>query len=124
MLRKLLVPLVAGATVLLPAAGASAQPATATKKAQVVKVTAGSPTEFRFKLSKKTVHKGVVLFKVTNKGMLPHDFKIAGKRTPLLQHGKSKTLRIVFKKVKKYAYLCTVSGHAAAGMKGTVKVVK
>lgn len=122
MLRTFLVPLTAAALVLLPATEASATPATT--KAQVVKVTAGSPSEFKFKLSKKAVKRGVVLFKITNNGMLPHDFKIAGKRTPLLQHGKSKTLRVVFKKAKKYAYLCTVSGHAAAGMKGVLRVTK
>jgi uncharacterized cupredoxin-like copper-binding protein len=122
MLGKLLVSLVAAAVIALPATDAQAQPTKT--RAQVVKVTAGSPSEFRFALSKKTVRRGVVLFKITNKGMLPHDFKIAGKRTPLLQHGKTKTLRIVFKKVKRYPYLCTVSGHAAAGMKGVLRVKK
>jgi uncharacterized cupredoxin-like copper-binding protein len=91
-------------------------------KATKVTVTAGSPTEFHFKLSKLTVPKGVVTFVVKNNGQLPHDFKIAGKRTKLLQHGKSQTLKITFKKAGKYPYLCTVSGHAAAGMKGTLKV--
>jgi uncharacterized cupredoxin-like copper-binding protein len=122
MLRKILVPLVALTVIALPATDAQAQPTKT--RAQVVKVTAGSPSEFRFTLSKKTVKPGVVLFKITNKGQLPHDFKIAGKRTPLLQHGKTKTLRVVFKKVKKYPYLCTVSGHAAAGMKGVLRVKK
>ena len=125
MLRKFLVPLSAAALVALPATEASAtSTAPAKARAQVVKVVAGSPSEFRFTLSKKTVKPGVVLFKITNKGQLPHDFKIAGKRTPLLQHGKTKTLRVVFKKVKKYPYLCTVSGHAAAGMKGVLRVKK
>jgi uncharacterized cupredoxin-like copper-binding protein len=122
MLRKILVPLVALTVIALPATDAQAQPTKT--RAQVVKVTAGSPSEFRFALSRKTVKPGVVLFKITNKGQLPHDFKIAGKRTPLLQHGKTKTLRVVFKKVKTYPYLCTVSGHAAAGMKGVLRVKK
>ncbi len=51
-----------------------------------------------------------------------HDFKIAGKKTPLIKPGKSATLKVTLKKHKKYAYLCTVPGHAAAGMKGTFTV--
>lgn len=117
---KIILPLLAALALALPAADASAQ--TTRTAATTVKVTAGSPTEFRFKLSKTVVHKGVVLFRVTNNGQLPHDFKIAGKRTPLLQHGKTKTLRIVFKRAGRYHYLCTVSGHAAAGMKGVLRV--
>jgi uncharacterized cupredoxin-like copper-binding protein len=88
-------------------------------RATTVTVTAGSPTEFKFKLSTASVKAGAVTFKVTNKGTLPHDFKIAGKTTPLLQSGKSATLKVTIKKGKN-AYMCTVSGHAAAGMKGTV----
>ena len=123
MLRKFALPVLAAGAVALPAAGATAAPTHATTtKVTTVKVTAGSPSEFRFKLSTKTVKKGVVLFKVTNNGSLPHDFKIAGKKTPLLQHGKSRTLRVVFKKAGSYKYLCTVSGHAAAGMRGVVRV--
>ena len=117
MLRTLATAVVVAA--LLPA-GASAQaakPATTT-----VKVTAGSPTEFRFKLSKTVVRRGVVVLRVTNSGALPHDFKIAGKRTPLLQPGKSRTLRVVFAKRGRYAYRCTVPGHAAAGMRGSIRV--
>ena len=45
-----------------------------------ISIAAGSPAEFRFKLSKVTARRGVVTFVVKNKGHLPHDFKIAGKR--------------------------------------------
>ena len=88
-----------------------------------VTVTAAKPSEFKFTLSKKTVKKGIVVFKVVNKGMIAHDFKIAGKKTKSLAKGKTQTLRITFKKAGKYAYLCTLPGHAPAGMKG-VFVVK
>ena len=50
-----------------------------TAQATVVKVTAGKPTEFSFKLSTKTVKAGAVTFKVTNGGAAPHDFKICAK---------------------------------------------
>lgn len=94
----------------------------ASDAATTVRISAGSPTEFRFKLSKLAVRTGVVTFVVTNKGHLPHDFKIAGKRTKLLKPGKSQTMKVTFKKKGSYRFLCTVSGHAAAGMKGTFRV--
>jgi uncharacterized cupredoxin-like copper-binding protein len=97
--------------------GQEAQTATTT-----VAVNAGKPSEFKFTLSKKTVKKGIVVFKVANKGMISHDFKIAGKKTKSLAKGKTQTLRITFKKAGKYAYLCTLPGHAPAGMKGVLVV--
>ena len=90
--------------------------------ATTVAVTAGKPAEFRFTLSKKTVARGATTFKVTNKGSLDHDFKIAGKKTATLKKGKSGTITVTFKKAGKYAFLCTVAGHAAGGMKGTLTV--
>jgi uncharacterized cupredoxin-like copper-binding protein len=77
--------------------------------------------EFKFSLTTKTVRHGKVTFRFTNKGRLKHDFKIAGKKTSLIKPGKSATLTVSLKKGK-YTYICTVPGHAAAGMKGTLKV--
>jgi uncharacterized cupredoxin-like copper-binding protein len=77
--------------------------------------------EFSFKLTRKSAPHGKVTFKVTNKGTLKHDFKIAGKKTPLLGKNQSKSITVTLKKGKKYTYICTVPGHAAAGMKGTFK---
>jgi uncharacterized cupredoxin-like copper-binding protein len=90
--------------------------------AATITVTAGKPAEFRFTLSKKTAPLGTVTFKVTVKGALPHDFKIAGHKTKLLSPGQSQTLKVTFKKKGSYPYLCTVTGHAAAGMKGIFKI--
>ena len=87
-----------------------------------VNVTQGKPAEFRFTLSKKTVPKGTVTFLVINKGALPHDFKISGHKTRLLSPGQAQTLKVTFLKAGKYPYLCTVTGHAAAGMKGILTV--
>jgi nitrite reductase (NO-forming) len=72
----------------------------------------------KFKLSKTSAPAGKVVFKVKNGGHISHDFKIAGKKTPMLAGGKSATLTVTLKKGK-FPYLCTVPGHAAAGMKGT-----
>ena len=99
-----------------------ALPANAHRNATVVKVTAGKPSEFRFTLSVKTVKHGTVTFAVTGAGALPHDFQINGKKTKLLSSGQSQNLTVTFAKAGKYPYLCTVTGHAAAGMKGTLTV--
>ena len=74
----------------------------------------------RFTLSRKSAPHGKVIFKVTNKGRIKHDFKIAGKKTKLLKHNQTVTLTVTLKKGK-FKYLCTVPGHAAAGMKGVFK---
>ena len=84
--------------------------------AAAVTVTA---TEFKFKLSKLTVTHGTVVFTVANKGKIPHDFKINGKKTSLIKPGKTAKLSVTFK-AGKFKYLCTVPGHAALGMKGTL----
>jgi uncharacterized cupredoxin-like copper-binding protein len=90
--------------------------------ATTVAVTAGKPSEFHFILSKKTIVKGVTTFKVTNKGTIDHNFKIAGKKTVSIKPGKATTLKVTFLKAGKFQYLCAVKGHAAAGMKGTLTV--
>ncbi len=89
--------------------------------AQQVTTVTVTMKEFKFTLSKKIVPHGTVVFKLVNKGALPHDFKIAGKKSKLIGKGKTGTLRVTLSKGSK-AYLCTVPGHSAAGMKGTVKV--
>jgi uncharacterized cupredoxin-like copper-binding protein len=106
----------------------------ATTRAKTITVTAGKPSEFRFQLPTKTFTHGTVTFKVRNSGSLPHDFKICasskggtanactGKTTKQFSRGASATLTYTFKTKGTYEYLCTVPGHAAAGMKGDLKV--
>jgi uncharacterized cupredoxin-like copper-binding protein len=108
--------------VVAPPAGAAT--ARDTKRTTTTRLTviAGKPSEFHFRLSKRTVHRGTVIFTVVNHGRLSHDFKIHGKKTKLLSPGKSTTLRVAFKKPGRYPYVCTVPGHAAAGMKGVLRV--
>jgi uncharacterized cupredoxin-like copper-binding protein len=108
-------------TVVASAALLWALPATATHQATTVTVTEGSPSEFHITVKPTSVAAGSVTFKVTNKGNLPHDFKIGGKKTKLLSPGSSASLTVTLKKGSA-AYLCTVSGHAAAGMKGNLTV--
>lgn len=79
-------------------------------------------TDFKFKLSRATVPRGVVTFRVINRGDTAHDFKIAGKKTPIYAPGKGGTLRITFRKPGRYPYICAVPGHTALGMKGVLRV--
>ena len=102
----------------------------------VITVTAGKPTELGFKLSKfSNIKPGKITFKVTDGGLGFHDFKICttpttslaknacvGKATVVLHPKKSATLTVTLTKIGKYEYLCTVTGHAAAGMKGLIGV--
>jgi len=98
-------------------AGATPQRTAATTP---VTVKAG---DFFFKLSKGSIAKpGAVVFTVVNGGHLAHDLKIAGKKTALIQPGKSARLKVVFSKAGRFKYLCTVPGHAANGMEGTFVV--
>jgi uncharacterized cupredoxin-like copper-binding protein len=110
----------------------------ASQKVTVVTVVAGKPGELAFKLSKtSSVPAGKVIFKVTNLGAAYHNFKLCtipvptalgtknacfGKGTPVLKHGKSATLTLVLTTAGKYEFLCSVVGHAAAGMKGLLGI--
>jgi uncharacterized cupredoxin-like copper-binding protein len=79
--------------------------------------------EFSFHLGRGGVPHGTrVVFHVINNGKLPHDFKINGKKTPLIQPKQETTMVVRFPKKGKFSYLCTVPGHAAAGMKGIFRV--
>jgi hypothetical protein len=82
-----------------PAAVAGDAPS-ATASAKTIKVAGG---EYFFRLSSKSAPKGRVTFRFTNKGSIKHDFKIAGKKSRLIEKGS-------------YKYVCAVQGHAAAGM--------
>ena len=110
-----------GALAQAGSAPASVKAPQTTALIKTVKVTS---KEFKFVLSAKSAKRGVVIFKLTNAGALQHDFKIKGRKTKLVSHGKSTTLRISFLRKGHYPYVCTVPGHAAAGMTATLTVTK
>jgi plastocyanin len=105
-----------------------------TLRASTIGVTVKKSNDFRFLLSKTVVAHGVVTFKFANQGSLSHNFKLcssnkggtlnacAGKGTPTISGGGRATLKLTLKKPGRYEYLCTVPGHAAAGMKGLITV--
>lgn len=100
------------AGVFLPSGGASTTAADATTRVTV------KMSEFKFVFSRRSVPTGTVIFTIVNKGKISHDFKIAGKKTRRLLPGKSQKLTVKFAKKGQYAFLCTLFGHAKAGMKG------
>jgi uncharacterized cupredoxin-like copper-binding protein len=80
-----------------------------------------SAKEFKFSLSRGSISHGRVTFTLKNNGRLKHDFKIAGHKTRLIKPGRSTSLTVSLRKGR-YTYICTVTGHAAAGMKGRLRV--
>jgi uncharacterized cupredoxin-like copper-binding protein len=126
-MRQMVIGLAAFATAAIATAGASAhrtQPARAehVQKAALLATVKVSAKEFKFTLSAKSAKRGIVVFKVTNIGALQHDFEISGRKTKLLSHGQSDTLRVTFLRKGNYPYKCTVPGHAAQGMKGVFTI--
>jgi uncharacterized cupredoxin-like copper-binding protein len=103
------------AGVFLPAGAAG------TKVVAPTKVTVKA-SEFKYVFSRRSVPTGTVIFTVVNKGKISHDFKINGKKTKSLLPGKTAKLTVKFTKKGQYAFLCTLLGHAKAGMKGKYAV--
>jgi uncharacterized cupredoxin-like copper-binding protein len=120
--------IVAAATAALALGGMSTaairQPAQAksTHSTALIEKVNVAASDFKFALNKKSAKPGVVTFKVTNVGAVPHDFKISGRKTKMLQHGESATLRVTFLRKGAYPYICTVPGHVALGMKGVFAI--
>jgi plastocyanin len=114
--RALILALVLSALVPAVPATAGTRSASTTTTVKVI------GKEFSFVLSRKSGPRGTFVFRFTNRGTVPHDFKIAGKKTPLVQAGGTATLRVKITKKGRYPYVCTVPGHAAAGMKGVFTV--
>jgi len=79
-------------------------------------------TEFRFNFSSQIVNTGTVALDVMNNGGIPHNLRIDGLQTPNIDPQASATLKVTFTKPGRYPYLCTIPGHAEAGMKGVLTV--
>jgi uncharacterized cupredoxin-like copper-binding protein len=69
----------------------------------------------------QTIPAGDIKFNVTNDGKIAHNFVISGHQTLVLAAGKSETLDVVLTPGS-YPYECSITGHAAAGMKGVLVV--
>jgi len=79
--------------------------------------------EFSFRLSKTSIPTPeTVTFSFHNVGTMAHDFAIGGKKTRLIGPGKTARVTVTFHRKGRFPYLCTVPGHAQAGMKGVFTV--
>ena len=125
-MRRTLIGVLALAALVSATVGAQAsrgpERSNAAQRPALLKRVTVAASEFKFVLSSKTAKRGVVVFKVTNVGKIQHDFQINGRKTKMLSHGQSDTLRVTFVRKGSYPYKCTVPGHAAAGMKGVFKI--
>jgi uncharacterized cupredoxin-like copper-binding protein len=110
----------AGNATAAPASAPAASNASAGSRSKTIEV---GMKEFAFLLSTNRALLGTVIFHLKNIGAVAHDFRIDGKTSPIVQPGKSASLTVTFTKKGSYPYLCTIPGHAQAGMKGVLHVV-
>lgn len=84
-------------------------------------------TEFAIGPANVTSTGGIVTFQVTNAGAIEHDFTIRDKagttvgQIPILAVSESKPLRVTLA-AGTYQMICTLPGHATAGMMGEITV--
>jgi nitrite reductase (NO-forming) len=89
---------------------------------RVTKTVDVSLSEFKISPATLSVASGThVIFKVTNQGTMKHDLALGSKATPMLAPGESATLD-VGTVTENGTAICTVPGHAAAGMKMAITV--
>lgn len=89
---------------------------------QAIKIKA---SEWKFQPAEVMLAAGVsVQLTEINDGTTQHDFSIEalGVSLPLLDPGKSQSVRFTPTKKGTFEFKCTVPGHAEAGMKGTITV--
>jgi plastocyanin len=97
----------------------------AVEKSGVLEIDADPTGQLKFLASSATAKAGKVTIKMLNKSSVMHDIAIQGNGVqqtgPLVSNGGTSTVSANLKPGT-YTFLCTVPGHAAAGMKGTLTV--
>ena len=116
------VPVAAGTGI---AATASAAPARAAG-AHVLTLAANTSGLLKYNKNSLTVAAGTVTIKFTNQSPIPHNVVLINSKNKVLGHTpvftggtKSFTVKLT---AGKYTYYCSVPGHRAGGMVGTLKV--
>jgi uncharacterized cupredoxin-like copper-binding protein len=122
---KLTRPLIVAVALAAALAGA-ALAGVVTHKGADVKTIKVTEKEFHITLSTRTGAVGPVRFVIKNTGKYTHGLAISGpgvklKKSALIKPGKSAALAVTLKSGT-YALWCPVPGHAAKGMKTSIKV--
>jgi uncharacterized cupredoxin-like copper-binding protein len=93
-----------------------------TKRVAYYKIIKGKRTKlYRLVAVQKPVKAGPIHFVIKNAGKLPHNFVIASQQTLVFASGQTGTLNVTLAKGK-YKFFCSITGHAALGMKGVLTV--
>ena len=84
--------------------------------------------EYRFGVYRQTVPAGAVRFNVHDYGEDAHNLMVLGPRgyrssvSPDVVPGQTLALRVMLRRPGRYTLICVKPGHAAKGMKATIRV--
>jgi mono/diheme cytochrome c family protein len=106
----------------LATAGQAQQKPLATAKNGVLDIPADPNGQLLYQYKNATAPAGGLTVNSQNKSQTPHDISIQGQATGKVVKGGGTSMIKVDLKPGKYTFLCTVPGHAQAGMKGTLTV--
>jgi plastocyanin len=129
MLRRRLLALVAAGATLGGVGAVTAQAATPAKSAKssgtTLKLSANA-TALKFDVTRLTAKPGRVTLVMSNPSSISHDIALKGNGLKpvvgkIVGKGRTSTITATLKKGS-YEFYCSVPGHEAAGMKGTLKV--
>lgn len=115
-----LVPVVIAVSIALLAGVAQAG-----SQATTLKIKADPSGALRYTTKSLAAKRGVVTIVMSNPAILPHNVAIKGKGVNVKGRivGKGQTSKVTAKlKPGTYVFYCSVPGHEAAGMKGTLRV--
>lgn len=109
----------------LAALALTALPAHGAVRKTVLKISTGTGVSMKFTVRVIEVKAGVVSIVMRNASILPHDVAIKGNgvhaKGRVVTKGRISTVTTRLKRGR-YVFYCTVPGHEAAGMKGTLIV--
>jgi plastocyanin len=109
----------------LAAAVQQVQQKPVTEKNGVVQIDADPTGQLKFTASSASATAGQVTMKMKNASSVPHDIGVKGNGVnqvgPIVSNGGTSTVSLSLKPGT-YTFFCSVDGHEAAGMKGTLVV--
>jgi mono/diheme cytochrome c family protein len=106
----------------LAGAGQAQQKPLATAKGGTLDIPADPTGQLLYQYKNAAAPAGQLTINSLNKSQTPHDISVQGQATGKVVKGGGTSTISVNLKPGKYTFLCTVPGHAQAGMKGTLTV--